>query len=122
MHRILWVALWLMTASGMAQTVSLNTWPNGTVDLSGSAADGNLLQGWRVQDGDNPAWAEQEYDGANRCHYWRTRRFRLRLVRVRRQLRQLCVWIVMREDRWVVSACGCHADGAKLAESKSMSC
>ena len=90
MHRILWVALWLMTASGMAQTVSLNTWPNGTVDLSGSAADGNLIHGWRVQDGDNPAWAEQEYDdsswpvmpladGVAHSGKWRWYRLRLRL-------------------------------------------
>lgn len=47
------VPLLLGALSAAAQTVNIEHWPNGSIDLS---------TGWRAHDGDNPAYAQSDYD------------------------------------------------------------
>ena len=53
MRNALLLALCLTAASAAAQTIDVGTWPNGTLELT---------QGWRVHDGDDPAWAQPAFD------------------------------------------------------------
>lgn len=48
-----WMAGWQCWAQTEGQVVDATQWQSGTVDLG---------QGWRVHEGDNPAWAEPGYD------------------------------------------------------------
>ncbi|HEY1500629.1 MAG TPA: SpoIIE family protein phosphatase [Acidobacteriaceae bacterium] len=47
---LLW---WMLAPLAVAQTVHIDSWPNGALDLN---------QGWRVHDGDDTAWARPEFN------------------------------------------------------------
>src|SRR6185437_9051678 len=56
MRKTLLLALFLVAAAAAAQTVAVGAWPNGTIDLSGQTTQ------WRTHGGDNPAWAQPNFD------------------------------------------------------------